>query len=604
MAFQSHHGPITRSKGGKIVEFEFQKPADSPEVSYQNETIPEGYDRNAENTDFENLSNHSGEASDVEQVEINTCMLQERCHSESALYSGVDTEVTQVRHFNEVAELKRENRSLKLDVMDLRKQLDRKSMELTTSQRIVSCTQSDLYKVSKELSESKYELSQIQEQLAHYRYMNSQYKTELDSMKSQNGLLKEELVKLQVNIEQSRMSVHDTHSTGNLNMDSSSSHMRQKNGVNTYDYHHGEYQQPRCDVEFSNFSRSSVRNSRSENAHIYPVQYGQSTVSNPGHSNSSINHTDEPKFRLPYFNGKSDFHSFWSVFKIGINKFNWDNAKQIEQLMCCLKEDALSYVTRLPVEVQASITLIYEALERRFGDHLLPEKYREKLTQVKKYHKESLEEYAARVENLVHKAYPTINPELLNTLTIENLLRGLPDTSLAYDVQTKRPTSVSETIRLLTWHECCKNNSKKRHEVRQVELEHMDVDYDSDIRKIGSKQPRYVTEERLEKRLDIFHKQIVTSNNEMKSELKGEISKLASTFKAISGNNSKQPEKTSKFSNVTCYTCQQKGHTSKFCALNKERQGNVPTKNSGIKGSNGQNDGHQGFSSVQKKSSN
>ena len=62
---------------------------------------------------------------------------------------------------------------------------------------------------------------------------------------------------------------------------------------------------------------------------------------------------------------------------------------------------------------------------------MLPEQFRENLNQVKKQYKESLSEYAARVGDLVFNAFPGLNPpELLTTLTIEHLLRGLPDQSL------------------------------------------------------------------------------------------------------------------------------------------------------------------------------
>lgn len=44
---------------------------------------------------------------------------------------------------------------------------------------------------------------------------------------------------------------------------------------------------------------------------------------------------------------------------------------------------------------------------------------------MRKEYKESLTEYAAKVDDLVYKAFPGLNPpELLVTLTIENFLRG------------------------------------------------------------------------------------------------------------------------------------------------------------------------------------
>lgn len=147
-----------------------------------------------------------------------------------------------------------------------------------------------------------------------------------------------------------------------------------------------------------------------------------------------------------------------------------------------------------------SISALTEALERRYGDHLLPEHYRENLNQVRKG-KASLREYAARVEDLVNKAYPTLNsPELLFTLTIERLLKGYTDQTLAYEVRTKSPKTVDEAIKLITWHECCKNGSKQRNQVRQVAFEDEHEEYTkSDVRKISGHSNKYVTEGKLEK---------------------------------------------------------------------------------------------------------
>lgn len=101
----------------------------------------------------------------------------------------------------------------------------------------------------------------------------------------------------------------------------------------------------------------------------------------------------------------------------------------------------------------------------------------------------------------MNKAYPTLNsPELLFTLTIERLLKGYTDQTLAYEVRTKSPKTVDEAIKLITWHECCKNGSKQRNQVRQVAFEDEHEEYtESDVRKISGHSNKYVTEGKLEK---------------------------------------------------------------------------------------------------------
>jgi hypothetical protein len=150
------------------------------------------------------------------------------------------------------------------------------------------------------------------------------------------------------------------------------------------------------------------------------------------------------------------------------------------------------------------------------------------------------------------------------TLTIEHILRGLPDQTLAYEVRTKSPKTIDETIRLVTWHECCKNGSKRQVKIRYVEEPDMEVlESEPDVRKVSNSQ-RFVTEAKMAE----MNKQIVQN-------LTGEINKLSATLQRkleSSANKSRynKESKRSNYSEVTCYNCQEKGHISKWCP-NKDK---------------------------------
>ena len=327
---------------------------------------------------------------------------------------------------------------------------------------------------------------------------------------------------------------------------------------------------------------------------------GSSSIYNnrySGYVNNS--NSDGPKCRLPYFNGKNDFQSFWTIFQIGMRKFNWNRDKQIEQLLCLLKDDALTFVTKLPASVQGDIHTLYAALKQRYGDYLLPEQYRENLNQIRKTHKETLTEYASRVSDLVNKAYPLLSPpELVTALTIENLLRGLPDQALAYEVRTKSPKTIDETIRLVTWHECCKNGGKKQVNVRCVEQESESDFMEPDIRKVSNIDHKYVTEARLTE----MNKQIVQN-------LTGEINKLAASIHEKldhKGNHDKQNRDFKIAGDFTCFSCHEKGHTSRRCP-NKSKQGNngvYKNSNYGTSGTSDKQNSSQSTNWQQKKSLN
>ena len=515
------------------------------------------------------------------QQDVSNLHVQNKCNSDSALNRCLNNEVRSHTTGNTYSELKVENNKLRVEVSELSTQLDFVTSDLDRARSELARMKVKYERVTNDLENSKYALEYTKEELteSHKQLSNmtqelEQVSTELDNTKY--GL---EYTTNELN-ESKRQLSNMRHEMQSVERKSQQSQIESDVAKQEIVSLKGELLRLR-----------SLRHDYSANAgdfyserHLnrYEYNHGNQPIENrsiSGHdgltSCSQASHPDEPKFRLPYFNGKTDLKSFLSVFEIGVRKFQWDNDKQIEQLMCCLKDDALAFVTKLPVQTKASIAALTEALDRRYGDHLLPEHYRENLNQVRKSSRESLSEYAARVEDLVNKAYPTSNsPELLTTLTIENLLKGYGDQSIAYEVRTKSPKTVDEALKLITWHECCKNGAKRRTEVRQVGItdeQEQDHDetymYNHDVRKIGT---RYVTEERLVE----FKNEIKQDNTQMKTELKDEIHKLAETLKNNCGNQgNKNGGNSNKFSNVTCYTCNQKGHTSRFCRNGKEKRG-------------------------------
>ncbi|CAC5392057.1 RBM25 [Mytilus coruscus] len=122
---------------------------------------------------------------------------------------------------------------------------------------------------------------------------------------------------------------------------------------------------------------------------------------------------------------------------------------------------------------------------------------------------------------------------LLNTLKVENFLKGLPDQSIAYEVKIRKPQSIDDAIEWFNWHECCKGNIfKKRAEVRQIETEEYnepnELIEENEIRKVGN--TRFVTEKRLDKKLEIFSREIKIEFSAIDNNLKGEISKLSTSL--------------------------------------------------------------------------
>ena len=64
-------------------------------------------------------------------------------------------------------------------------------------------------------------------------------------------------------------------------------------------------------------------------------------------------------------------------------------------------------------------------------------------------------------------------------------------------------------------------------------------------------------------------------NKQIVSNLTGEINKLAAALQQNKGSdNQSTGVKTARYSDLTCHSCHEKGHTSRVCPRNKEKNGN------------------------------
>ena len=130
--------------------------------------------------------------------------------------------------------------------------------------------------------------------------------------------------------------------------------------------------------------------------------------------------------------------------------------------MAGLQDGALEYVSKLPSTIRMNLSDLIKSLKRRFGDSVLPETHRAALDFVKKDKKENLREYAARVGELMSKAYPGLEGgDLFTSILIDRIVRVLPDPALVYDVPSKRPKTVDMALDAMEWNECIKNCKKK-----------------------------------------------------------------------------------------------------------------------------------------------
>ena len=260
-------------------------------------------------------------------------------------------------------------------------------------------------------------------------------------------------------------------------------------------------------------------------------------------------------------------------FELLAQRFEWDDNTSLDWLISCLQGEAIEFVSQQPAYVKTSLHRLLAVLERRFGDHVLPETYRASLYSLKRRSKEELEEYAARTRKMVLKAYPGMEgTELIDKLTVEHMVSGLSDPNLVYDVLTKKPRTVEKAIDLIQWHECCKDSVKKKSVLRQVGTEDLpevtteDIDDDVSVRRINGK--RFVTEERLNQFGRELKDSIISSIKDLMSQQDKE--KAQAKVASDSGRSSPpaggwKPRPRRPLESVECFYCHDMGHYARDC---------------------------------------
>ncbi len=143
----------------------------------------------------------------------------------------------------------------------------------------------------------------------------------------------------------------------------------------------------------------------------------------PVHQNQTRNNLkiDEQKPRMPFYNGKTSWKSFLVQLEMVSKKYDWRPSERHENMILCLRDDALEFVAEQPEEIRNDPNMLQEKMERRFGDNLFPETHRAKLQNLRRQPRESIDELQ-RFVLLFSRHIQVFRMEIFTTGCVLNIL--------------------------------------------------------------------------------------------------------------------------------------------------------------------------------------
>ena len=136
--------------------------------------------------------------------------------------------------------------------------------------------------------------------------------------------------------------------------------------------------------------------------------------------------------------------------------YGWSDSKFRDQLVFALKGEPLYFASHLPRHVRENTKRLLSAMTQHFGHSVVAETHRASLQDIRQEPAESLQQYGAKVSQIVSRAYPGIQgTALYESLSVEHILKGLSNKHLAYETLVRKPNNVSEAVNILVWQEAC-----------------------------------------------------------------------------------------------------------------------------------------------------
>ncbi|KAJ8948858.1 hypothetical protein NQ318_013511, partial [Aromia moschata] len=159
-------------------------------------------------------------------------------------------------------------------------------------------------------------------------------------------------------------------------------------------------------------------------------------------------------------------------FEAAAKANGWTPQEMATSLVISLRGQALEILQSIPEEQQNDYDRIVGALEIRYGHKYLRQVYQSQIKSRQQRSNESLQEYEADIERLIHLAYPQAPKEFIEQIGIQTFIDGLVDTEMQQALRLGRHTTISDALVAALEFKAAKEASRSyKSRVRQVKFD-------------------------------------------------------------------------------------------------------------------------------------
>ncbi|KAJ8951018.1 hypothetical protein NQ318_006403 [Aromia moschata] len=199
---------------------------------------------------------------------------------------------------------------------------------------------------------------------------------------------------------------------------------------------------------------------------------------------SSLMHTERSVHKMlkpPTYDGQSSWSMYRRQFEAAAKANGWTPQEMATSLVISLRGQALEILQSIPEEQQNDYDRIVGALEIRYGHKYLRQVYQSQIKSRQQRSNESLQEYEADIERLIHLAYPQAPKEFLEQIGIQTFIDGLVDTEMQQALRLGRHATISDALIAALEFKAAKEASRNyKPLVRQVKFEECQRKQDTD----------------------------------------------------------------------------------------------------------------------------